>query len=103
MKIRNKNSGTLINKGAGKPFLAKWVYEGKVFYKSTGEVDKKKALKKLEEFTLPFRDSSKIAVLNNIEAKIKTTKAEIDIASMKLPGIKLTDLADKFDRLIKQY
>ena len=40
---REKGFGTLINKGLNKPWLAKWVYEGKVYYKSTGEVDKKKA------------------------------------------------------------
>lgn len=74
-KRRENGFGTLINKGQGKPWLAKWVYNGKTHYKSTGETDKRKALKELERLTRPYREESDIAVLKNLEAKIKTAEA----------------------------
>ena len=49
-KRRKNGSGTLVSKGRGKPWLAKWVYQGKVYYRSTGEIDKQKAKDKLGSF-----------------------------------------------------
>lgn len=95
MSRRENGFGTLINKGEGKPFLAKWTYQGKPYYKSTGEVDRKKALKVLEKLTRPFREENKVEVLRNLEAKVKSVEDEIKLKSLKLPGIKLSELSDK--------
>jgi integrase/recombinase XerD len=96
MKRRDNGFGTLIYKGEGKNWLAKWVYDGKVYTKSTGEIDKKKALKVLEKLTRPFREESKADVLRNLEAKVKSTEDEIAYNNLKLPGIKLSDLEEKY-------
>lgn len=96
MSRRENGFGTLISKGEGKPYLAKWTFEGKPYYKSTGETDKKKALKVLEKLTRPFREESKADVLRNLEAKVKSTEDEIAYNNLKLPGIKLSDLEEKY-------
>ncbi len=96
MSRRENGFGTLISKGEGKPYLAKWTYRGKPYYKSTGETDKKKALKVLEKLTRPFREDNKIEVLKNIEAKVKGAEDEIAYNNLKLPGIKLCDLEDVY-------
>ena len=41
---RMNHHGCLIYKGEGRPYLAKWMVDGKLFYKSTGETDKRKAM-----------------------------------------------------------
>lgn len=96
MSRRENGFGTLINKGEGKPFLAKWTYQGKPYYKSTCEVDRKKALKVLEKLTRPFREDTKVEVLRNLEAKVKGVEDEIAYNNLKLPGIKLCDLEDVY-------
>lgn len=74
MKRRQNGFGTLVSKGEGKPYLARWCYDGKVYTKSTGEVDRQKALKALEKLTRPFREDSKIEVLRSLEAKVKSAE-----------------------------
>ena len=72
MKRRGNGFGSLINKGEGRPWLARWVYKGEVFYRSTGEKDKKKALKVLERITRPFREQRLIDVERNLLNRIKS-------------------------------
>lgn len=95
-KRRNNGMGTLISKGEGKPFLAKWVFEGKVYYQSTGEVNRKKAEKVLEKLTRPFREDNKLAVLHNLENKVKDVENEIAEREKKLPGIYIKDIEDRY-------
>ena len=61
-------------KGEGKPFLARWVYRGKVYTKSTGEAGRRKALKELERLTRPFREEREIDVLRAMESRIKAAE-----------------------------
>lgn len=75
MERRGNRFGTLIFKGEGKPWLAKWVACGKVYYKSTGETDKKKALKVLEKLTRPYREEDEAAIIENLEMMLKRAKA----------------------------
>jgi integrase/recombinase XerD len=96
MSRRDNGFGSLISKGTNKPYLAKWTYQGKTYYKTTGEIDKRKALKILEKLTRPFREKSKIEVLKNIESKIKDVEDEIKLNNLKLPGIKLVDLENVY-------
>jgi len=67
---RGNGFGSLINKGEGKPWLGRWVYQGQVYYKSTGEVDKKKALKVLERITRPYRDAREEDVIRNLQNRL---------------------------------
>ena len=72
MNRRLNGFGSLICKGEGKPWLARWVYKGQVFYKSTGEPDKSKALKVLEQITRPFREQRAIDVERNLLNRIRS-------------------------------
>ena len=70
MTRRGNGFGSLINKGEGKPWLGRWVYKGQVYYKSTGEVDKKKALKVLERITRPYRDAREEDAIRNLQNRL---------------------------------
>ena len=93
MSRRENGFGTLVSKGKGKPWLAKWVFNGKTYYKSTGEIDRKKALKELERLTRPYREDSELAVLKNLEARIKTAEAQM---ARPKSTILIDDLANKY-------
>jgi len=87
MTRRGNGFGSLINKGEGKNWLARWVYKGQVFYRSTGEVDKKKALKKLEVITRPYREKRAIDVERNLLLRIQSMqeccpKTQLPVASI---------------------
>lgn len=68
---RGNGFGTLISKGQGKPWLARWRHNGRIYTKSTGERDKRLALKELERLTRPFREDSEVAVLRSLEARVR--------------------------------
>lgn len=70
MKRRGNGFGSLINKGEGRAWLARWVYKGQVYYKSTGEVKKEKALKALERITRPYRDAREEDAIRNLQNKL---------------------------------
>lgn len=70
MNRRPNGFGSLINKGEGRDWLARWVYKGHVYYKTTGETDKKKALKALERITRPYRDSREIDAIRNLQNRL---------------------------------
>ena len=67
---RGNGFGSLICKGEGKNWLARWVYKGQVYYKTTGETDKKKALKVLERITRPYRDAREEDAIRNLQNKL---------------------------------
>ena len=96
MSRRANGFGTLVSKGEGKPYLARWCYDGKVYTKSTGEADRSKALKVLEKLTRPFREDTKIEVLRSLEAKVRAA-GDLKLTASSL---KLKDLADAYSRSI---
>ena len=71
MGRRGNGFGTLVFKGEGRAWLAKWMYDGKVYTKSTGCSDKGKALKMLEVITRPYRERRAEDVLENLALKLK--------------------------------
>lgn len=75
--------------------MAKWKFDGKVYYRSTGETDKKKASQVLAEFVKPFQEKTQLEVLNNLKAKVES-KTEL-IAQGENAGVKIAELMDKFD------
>ena len=77
MPRRANGFGTLINKGEGRAWLARWVYKGEVHYRTTGETDKKKALKKLEYITRPYREKREIDVERNLLLRIQSMQEGI--------------------------
>lgn len=70
MKRRPNGFGSLIYKGEGRAWLGRWVYKGQVYYKSTGEVKKDKALKALERITRPYRDDREEDVIRNLQNRL---------------------------------
>lgn len=91
MSRRDNGFGCLVSKGEGKPWIARWMYNKKIYCKSTGEVDKKKALKVLEKLTRPYRERRAEDVIVNLELALKRQLAES--SAVKLP---LKDLWKKF-------
>ena len=87
MSRRPNGFGSLIFKGEGRAWLARWVYKGEVFYRTTGETDKKKALKKLEYITRPYREKRAIDVERNLLNRIQSmqeccAKTQLPIESL---------------------
>lgn len=99
MERRGNRFGTLVSKGAGKPWLAKWVCHGKVFYKSTGEVERKRALKVLEKLTRPFREDDEAAVISNLELMLKRLKTKAADTRKKLA---IKDIWTEFEKTLWQ-
>ena len=94
MNRRGNGFGTLVSKGEGKPWLARWSYAGRIYTKSTGEIDRGRALRVLEKLTRPFREDTKIEVLRSLEAKVKSAE---DLAQTK-SSIKLSDIGDMYSK-----
>jgi len=93
---RGNGFGSLINKGEGKPWLGRWVYQGQVYYKSTGEVDKKKALKVLERITRPYRDAREEDVIRNLQNRL------IQLQECKTKSkLQLDDIWSEFAKKLK--
>ena len=96
MNRRGNGFGSLINKGEGRAWLARWVYKGEVFYRTTGETDKKKALKKLEYITRPYRERRAIDVERNLLNRIQSLQE--CVAKNALP---IESLWDEFAKKLK--
>lgn len=94
---RGNGFGTLVSKGVGKPWLAKWNFNGKTYYRTTGEVDKRKAYKKLEEFTRETRVESEVEALENITNKIQSIKNKNERDNDKKVGIFISDIDVRFE------
>lgn len=96
MPRRANGFGSLINKGEGRAWLARWVYKGEVFYRTTGETDKKKALKKLEYITRPYREKRAIDVERNLLNRIRSLQENVSKEKLLI-----TDLWTVFAKKLK--
>ena len=96
MPRRANGFGSLINKGEGRAWLARWVYKGEVFYRTTGETDKKKALKKLEYITRPYREKRVIDVERNLLNRIRSLQENVSKEKLLI-----TDLWTVFAKKLK--
>lgn len=96
MPRRANGFGSLINKGEGRAWLARWVYKGEVFYRTTGETDKKKALKKLEYITRPYRERRAIDVERNLLNRIRSLQENVSKEKLLI-----TDLWTVFAKKLK--
>ena len=102
-RYRPRGAGTLVKEKSGL-FIAKWAYQGKMMSRTTQcyEQEKngrEKALKKLDEFVRPYLESSKIGVIENLAARVRTIKAEgetLEALEEEQRRIKLADLYDAF-------
>ena len=74
-KKAKHGEGCLVKRG--KTYYARWMVEGKVFTRSTGESVEREAKKKLAEFVAPFAAKTDKERLENLAVKIEGRKAEI--------------------------
>ena len=79
--------------------VGQWVCHGKVFYKSTGEVERKRALKVLEKLTRPFREDDDAAVISNLELMLKRLKTNAADTRKKLA---VKDIWTEFEKTLWQ-
>lgn len=73
---RSKGAGTLILRG--KTWFARWMVDGKVFSRTTGTSDKRKAESLLAEYTAPFRLGDEKETLEAVAVKIGGVQAELE-------------------------
>ena len=97
MNRRPNGFGSLISKGKDKPWLARWVYKGQVYYKTTGETKKDKALKVLERLTRPYREATEEEALRNLQNRIIALQERR--TKDKLP---VTDIWTEFEKKLKK-
>lgn len=96
MNRRPNGFGSLIYKGEGRPWLARWVFKGQVYYKSTGQVDKDKALKQLERITRPYRDAREEDAIRNLQNRL------IEIQERRSKDkLLITDIWTEFEKKLK--
>ena len=99
MSRRLNGTGTLINKGHGKPYLARWSDgKGHVIYRTTGETRRSEALKVLAQFVRPFQEDHEIKVLENLAAKVSAAKKIKAQDEAEAKGIELDEIADHIDK-----
>ena len=72
---RAKGAGTVYRDG--KLWRARWVVDGKVYTRATGEKDKRAALAKLEEYVRPYRAKTDAARMEGAIAQLEGKRAEI--------------------------
>ncbi len=72
-------------------YLARWTYDGRRYAKSTGETTERAALKKLEEFTAPFRLKGEKALLENIQGRIMGVEAELKRLEDEAPAMAVSE------------
>lgn len=72
---RSKGTGTLVLRG--KTWCARWTVNGKVFTRTTGTSDQRKAEEKLTEFVAPFRLGGEKKTLETVAARLGGVEAEI--------------------------
>ena len=84
---RLNRHGTLISKGKGKPYLARWMVGGKLYYRTTGETDRNKALKRLDEYTRSLREDALIDVIANLQHQLEQLQARRSKAELPLDEI----------------
>ena len=94
MKTRK---GWLIRRG--KTYHAAWKVSGKLFTKSTGETDKRKAKTRLAEIMRPFLVEDEARTLESVKARIEGAKAELaSIDEARHPPLTLVQAWDAYLR-----
>jgi len=90
-RCRGKGEGSLVLRGH--TWFARWTVtvDGvkKHFTRTTGESDKRKAEKKLAEFTAPFRLDTEVEILEAVTVKLDGRKAEVQAYEDSLPAMTL--------------
>ena len=95
-KRAKHGEGTLVLRGH--KYTARWMVDGKVYTRSTGTGDKRKAEKKLAEFVAPFRLGDEKAILEGLSAKVKGVEAEIQAYDDAQPALPLADGFEAYRR-----
>jgi len=94
MAKRQSGTGTLIFKGADKPYLAQWTVagSGKRMSRSTGETERSKALIKLREFSAPWSIIEPARRLEHLKAEMEIERANIKAYDQQGDGMPLSQM-----------
>ena len=84
---RDNHTGCLTRRGEGKPWIARWMHNGKIYTKSTRTTDKAAAKKILQTLTAPFQHKDKLDVLQALH-----DVTQILAKSVAKPEIAITEL-----------
>jgi len=105
---RDNHTGCLTRRSEGKPWIARWMHNGKIYTKSTRTTDKAAAKKILQTLTAPFQHKDKLDVLQALH-----DVTQILAKSVAKPEIAITELwttyeskqqwADKSDASKRNY
>jgi len=88
-KKRNANgNGTLVLRG--KTYTARWMYDGRVYTRTTGTGNRKEAEKCLADFTAPFRLGNQEQTLETVAARLGGVQAEIKRHADDQPALSLS-------------
>ena len=94
MKTRK---GWLVKRG--KTFHAAWKIGGKLFTKTTGEADKRKAQTRLAEIMRPYLVEDEVRTLESVKARIEGAKAELaQIEEDRNPPLAVADAWTAYER-----
>jgi len=93
---RNKRhgTGTLVRKG--NIWLARWVFAGKLYKRSTGTANRKEAEKRLEEFTADFQRDGEAATLARQTARLGGIREQIRQAEDARPALTIAAMFAAF-------
>ena len=84
---RDNHTGCLTRRGDGKPWIARWMHNGKIYTKSTRTTDKAAAKKILQTLTAPFQHKDELDVLQALN-----DVTEILAKKVAKPEIAITEL-----------
>lgn len=100
-KRRGRGEGSIYLHGHR--WMARWIVDGKLYKRSTGETSKREALKKLADFTAPFRAHSETLRMEAVAARLAGAKAEeARLADAARHKILVSGLADAYAASVRR-
>ena len=96
-------SGYLYQKVKGGVWYVRWMIDGKVFIRSTGETTQKGAEAKRRQIMAPFAVGSELDLLQNVAGRISGQQAELSrIDEQEHPPLKIADAWEAYEQTSKR-
>ena len=84
---RDNHSGCLTRRGEGKPWIARWMYQGKIHTRSTRTTDKSKALKILQQLTRSYCYAERVDVISALEHQLEIERSHVALPELPVDKI----------------
>ena len=96
-------NGYLYQKVTGGVWYVRWMIDGKVFVRSTGETAKKAAEARRRQIMAPFVVGSELDMLQNVAGRISGQQAELTrIDEQEHPPLKIADAWEAYEQTSKR-